>query len=443
MWKTLFKPVLIVTLAFLVAIALGTLALMLPMMTLDGKGAPFLTALFIATSAICVTGLSTVDTPNFWSTEGLVTILILIKLGGLGLMTVATLLGLLAGRGMSLSSRAITHAERGRLRGDDARAVLKLVIKVSFVMEFTVALILWPRFAMAYDMGWAEAAWTAIFHSVSAFNNAGFSTFSDSLMGFATDGFILLPIMAAIIVGGIGFPVLHELKGRWSRPSPQPWTLHSKLTLATTAGLLIGGFALMLATEWHGVLGAMNAPAKVLNAAFHSVTLRTAGFNAIDTTAFSDSALLFQYGLMLIGGGSAGTAGGIKVTTFALLGYVVWSEMRGDNDTNVMGRRVGSGVIRQAVSVVLIALAIIAASTMLLSALEDIELKRLAYEAISAFATVGLSTGITGSLSAPSQVIIILLMFIGRIGTISFATALALRASRNHYRLPEEQPIVG
>ena len=443
MSKSLFKPVRIVTLAFLAAIALGTTALMLPMMTLDGEGAPFLTALFIATSAICVTGLSTVDTPNFWSQGGMVTILILIKLGGLGIMTVATLLGLLAGRGMSLSTRAITHAERGRMQGDDARAVLKLVIKVSFVMEAAVALLLWPRFALGYDMGWGEAAWTAVFHSISAFNNAGFSTFSDSLIGFNMDGFILLPIMAAIIVGGIGFPVLHELKGRWRNPSMRPWTLHSKLTLATTAGLLLGGFTLMLVTEWHGVLGAMNGPAKVLNAAFHTVTLRTAGFNSLDMAGFSDSALLFQYGLMLIGGGSAGTAGGIKVTTFALLGYVVWSEMRGDRDTNVMGRRVGGQVIRQALSVVLIALAIIAAATMMLSGLENIDVKHLAYEAISAFATVGLSTGITAQLSAPSQVIIILLMFIGRIGSISFATALALKASRNHYRLPEEQPIVG
>jgi trk system potassium uptake protein len=443
MWKTLFKPVRIVTLAFLAAIAVGTLALMLPVMTVDGEGAPFLTALFIATSAICVTGLSTVDTPNFWSTGGMVTILILIKLGGLGIMTVATLLGLLAGRGMSLSTRAITHAERGRMQGDDARAVLKLVIKISFALEALVALFLWPRFALGYDMGWGEAAWTAVFHSVSAFNNAGFSTFSDSLIGFAHDGFILIPIMAAIIVGGIGFPVLHEMKGRWSRPSPRPWTLHSKLTLATTAGLLLGGFALMLATEWHGVLGGMNVPAKALNAAFHSVSLRTAGFNAVDMTGFSDSALLFQYGMMLIGGGSAGTAGGIKVTTFALLGYVVWSEMRGDNDTNIMGRRVGHGVIRQALSVVLIALAIITAATMLLSTLEAIEVKHLAYEAISAFATVGLSTGITAQLSAPSQIIIIVLMFIGRIGSISFATALALRASRHQYRLPQEQPIVG
>lgn len=443
MWKTLFKPVRIVTLAFLAAIALGTLALMMPIMTLDGKGAPFLTALFIATSAICVTGLSTVDTPNFWSTEGLVAILILIKLGGLGIMTVATLLGLLAGRAMSLSSRAITHAERGRMQGDDARAVLKLVIKVSFVIEAGVALVLWSRFTLAYDMGWGKAAWTAVFHSVSAFNNAGFSTFSNSLVSFNSDGFILIPIMAAIIVGGIGFPVLHELKGRWSRPTMRPWTLHSKLTLATTAGLLVGGCVLMLATESHGVLAAMNAPTKILNAAFHSVTLRTAGFNAIDTATFSDSALFFQYGFMLIGGGSAGTAGGIKVTTFALLGFVVWSEMRGDSDTNVMGRRVGHDVIRQALSVVLIALAIIAVATMLLSALEKIEIKYLVYEAISAFATVGLSTGVTSTLSAPSQVIIIILMFIGRIGSISFATALALRASRYQYRLPKEQPIVG
>ena len=440
-------PTRVVPLAFLLAIVIGTLVLMLPVSTTSGQGADFVTALFTATSAICVTGLVTVDTPTYWTSFGQVAILLMFQIGGLGIMTAATLLGLAAGRRLSLSSQAIALTEHGHLNRAEARSLLKLVLIVSLVIEALVALALWLRWYLGHPMDAGEAAWHAVFHSVSAFNNAGFSTFSDSLISWNSDAQILLPIMVAIVIGGIGFPVLHEV---WTRIRTDrrfsPWSLHSRITLTVTLLLLLFGFLLMLAAEWSNAatLGAMPWGERVLNALFHSVTMRTAGFNAIDMSVLADQSLSINYLFMIIGGGSAGTAGGLKVTTFALLGFVVWSEIRGHQDTVIFGRRVGSQIIRQALSVVLIAISLIGMATMAIDWIEPaIDFRFILFETISAFATVGLSTGITASLSIPSQLLLILLMFVGRVGTITFATALALSARSDHYRYPEEQPIVG
>lgn len=442
-----FHPTRIVPLAFLAAIALGTLVLMLPFATTDGRGADLMTALFTATSAICVTGLIVVDTPSYWTGTGQAAILLMIKLGGLGIMTAATLLGLVAGRRLSLSSRAVALTEHGHLNRAEAASLLKLIFVVSIAIEAVIALVLWLRWCIGHGMPPGEAAWHAVFHAISAFNNAGFSTFSDSLIGWQGDGAILLPIMTAIIIGGIGFPVLHEV---WTRRDParrlRPWSLHSRLTISTTLILLAGGTVLMLAAEWSNpaTFGGMTPGERLLGAAFHSVSMRTAGFNAIDIGAISNPSYLTNYLFMMIGGGSAGTAGGLKVTTFALLGYVVWSEIRGHADTNLFGRRAGSAVVRQALSVVLLAIALIGLAGFALTWLEPaIAPHKLLFEAISAFATVGLSANITALLSTPSQLILVLLMFVGRVGTITFATALALAARSNHFRYPEEQPIVG
>lgn len=442
-----FHPTRIVPMAFLAAIGLGTLVLMLPFATSNGRGADLVTALFTATSAICVTGLITADTPTYWSGFGQAAILLMIQIGGLGIMTAATLLGLLAGRRLSLSSRAVALTEHGHLNRAEAASLLKLIFTVSIAIEAVIAITLWLRWWIGHGMAPAEAAWHALFHAISAFNNAGFSTFSDSLIGWQSDGAILLPIMTAIVIGGIGFPVLHEV---WSRREPlrrkRPWSLHSRLTLATTLILLVSGTMLMLISEWSNpaTFNTMGPGEKLLNAAFHSVSMRTAGFNAIDIGAIANSSYLVNFLFMMVGGGSAGTAGGLKVTTFALLGYVVWSEIRGHADTNLFGRRVGTALVRQALAVVLLAIAMIGMASFALTWLEPaIAPHKLLFEAISAFATVGLSANITAQLSIPSQLVLILLMFVGRVGTITFATALALASRSNHYRYPEEQPIVG
>lgn len=440
-------PTRIVPAAFLAAIAIGTALLMLPWATTSGQSAGFLTALFTATSAICVTGLITVDTPTFWSPFGQAAILVMIQIGGLGIMTAATLLGLVAGRRLSLSDRAVALTEHGHFNRAEAVSLIKLVFVVSIAIEALVALALGLRWWLGHGMGAGEAAWHGLFHAVSAFNNAGFSTFSANLIDWQGDAAILVPIMAAIVIGGIGFPVLHEV---WARRDPdrrrRPWSLHSRLTLATTAVLLVAGTGLVLVAEWANprTLGPLSPASAVLNAAFHSVSMRTAGFNTVDIAALADPTLSITYALMLIGGGSAGTAGGLKVTTFALLGFVVWSEVRGHAETTMFGRRVGSAVVRQALSIVLIAIGLIGMVTQVIDWIEPtIDFRFILFETISAFATVGLSAGITAQLSTPSLLLLILLMFVGRVGTITFATALALAPRSVHYRYPQEQPIVG
>ncbi len=437
------RPTRVVPLAFLAAMAIGTILLMLPIARAGPGGAPFLTALFTATSAVCVTGLIVVDTPSYWTGFGEAVILLLFQIGGFGIMAAATLLGLLAGRGFRLRDRLVTDVERSRLDRADAASVLRMVLGVTLLVEGALALWLALRLHLGHGEPLGTALWNGVFHSVSAFNNAGFSTYSDSLIGLQTDWLFLVPIMVAIIVSGLGFPVLRDL---WAnRREPARWTLHTKITLMGTVILLLGGFVWITASEWGNpaTFGPMAWGDKLLNGMFHSVVTRTAGFNAIDVSAIRSETVLANYVLMFIGGGSAGTAGGIKITTFFLLGIVVWSEIRGQRDAVIFGRRVGSHVERQALTVILLALTLIGVATAILLGTTTHGLDTVLFEVISAFATVGLSMGITASLPPSGELVLIVLMFVGRVGTITVATGLALGQVRNHIRYPQEQPIVG
>ncbi len=438
-----FNPVRLIPLLFLGAIAIGTLLLMLPVMTADGQSTRFIDALFTATSAVAVTGLIVVDTATYWSATGKWVILLLFQIGGFGIMTAATLLGLAAGRGVSLSNKLATQVERSRLDIGNGASVLKLVLAITVVVETIVAVILALRFRLAYDFSWGEAVWHGIFQSISAFNNAGFSSFSDSVASYRLDGFILVPIMISVIITALGFPVMQELR---ALPfSPRRWTLHSKITVSGTIILLTFGFVTILLAEWNNgdTIGGMNFGGKALNAMFHSVMPRTAGFNSLDVGAFTEISLTANYLMMFIGGGSAGTAGGIKITTFALLLAIVWSDIRGDKDPSMFGRRFGHGMERQAVTVAFLAITLIALGTLIIIALTDLAMTDVLFETISAFATVGLSTGITADLPDPARIVIVVLMYVGRVGTITAATALALHAGRKPFRYPEENPIVG
>ncbi len=441
--RAIRDPVRLIPLLFLAAIALGTLVLSLPMATADGSRAPLVTALFTATSAVAVTGLIVVDTPTYWSPLGQGAILVMFQLGGLGIMTAATLLGLMVGRGFGLRARMATQVERSRLTAGNARAVLRLVLAITVVVEVIVAVILASRFAASHGFAPGEAAWHGLFHAVSAFNNAGFSTFSASVMDFQSDALILVPIMLAVILGALGFPVMEDL--RENGLALRRWTLHSKITVLGTAILLGVGFVAHLAMEWSnpGTLGPMGLADKALNAMFHSVMPRTAGFNSLNVGDFHEETLLVNYVLMFIGGGSAGTAGGVKVTTFFVLLAIVLSEVLKRRDASMFGRRFGHAVERQALSVVVIALALILSATMFIASVTRLPLPDVLFETISAFATVGLSTGITAQLPSSALLVLAALMFIGRVGTITAATALALNTIDRPYRYPEENPIVG
>lgn len=440
---SLRHPVRLVPSLFLLAIAIGTALLSLPIATADGTAAPFLTALFTATSAVAVTGLVVVDTGTFWSPFGQVAILVMFQIGGLGIMTAATLLGIIAGRSIGLHERLATQVERGRLERGDAVSVLKLVLGVTVAVEAAIAAMLGIRMAATYDMSLGAAVWSGVFHSISAFNNAGFSIYADSVMSYQSDPLILIPIMAAIMLGAIGFPVMQDLRDKrleWRR-----WSLHSKVTVYGSAALLVLGFAAILAMEWNNAatLGPMGIGGKILNAAFHSVMPRTAGFNSLDVGAFRESTLMVNYLLMFIGGGSAGTAGGIKVTTFVVLFAIVLTEVLGRRDAGLFGRRFGHEVERQALTVTVIAAALVFAATTYIASITALPLAEVLFECISAFATVGMSTGITADLPPSAQVVIAALMFIGRVGTITFATALAIGTSPQLYRYPKENLIVG
>lgn len=437
------NPIRLIPLLFAAVIAVGTILLTLPVSAADGTFTPVLTALFTATSAVSVTGLAIVDTGTYWSPFGQVVIMALFQIGGLGIMTAATLLGLMAGRGFGLRDRLATQVERDRLNLASSVSVLKLILVITVTVEAIIAVLLTVRFASAWDMTPGEAAWHGVFHAVSAFNNAGFSTFATNLVDFQADAFVLGPIAMAIIIGALGFPVMEDWRehGRdWKR-----WTLHSKMTLTGTAALLFVGFVAKLAMEWTnpGTLGPMPVETKILNAAFHSVMPRTAGFNTIDMGALREETLLVNYLLMFVGGGSAGTAGGIKVTTFMVLLAIVLAEVLKRRDAGMFGRRFGHAIERQALTIASLALLLVLAATIFITSVTRLPLHDVLFETISAFATVGLSTGITAQLPPSALVVLVVLMFVGRVGTITVATALAVGGGERPYRYPEENPIVG
>jgi trk system potassium uptake protein len=438
------RPAVVVALGFAGMVLLVTALLMLPIADEGGRTTSFLEALFTATSAVCVTGLVVVDTPTHWSTFGEVVIAAGIQVGGFGFMTSASLLGVLVARRLGLRTRVLAAAETRSVGLGDVRQVIRGVALISLVIEGAVALVLALRFWLGYDMSAGRAVYHGVFHAVSSFNNAGFALYTDNLIGFATDPFVCLPIAAAVILGGIGFPVILEL--RRELRTPRLWSLHTKTTLWGTGLLLAAGTGLVTAFEWRnpGTLGPMGIADKLLVGFFQGgVQPRTAGFNSVDYAQVNETSLLVTDGLMFIGGGSAGTAGGIKITTFFLLLFAIIAEVRGDPTVDAFGRQIPAAVLRQALSVALVGVALVGAATLGLLGVSGLDLDRVLFEAVSAFATVGLSTGITAQLPPAGQYILIGLMFVGRIGPITFASALALRQSRKLFRRPEERAIVG
>ena len=436
-------PAQVIVFAFAVAVAVGTILLMLPVARVGAEGAPLLTALFTSTSAVCVTGLVTVDTPTYWSGFGQVVILGLIQVGGFGIMTLASLVGLLLSRRMGLRTRLTAAAETKSIGMGDVRAVLVGVAKVSLLFEVVTAALLAGRFLVGYDEPFGRALYLGVFHGVSAFNNAGFALYSDSLMGFATDPWICLPIAVAVIFGGLGFPVILELRRHLRRP--RQWSLHTRLTVGTSAVLLGIGTLFVTASEWSnpGTLGTFDTPGRLLAGFFQAVMPRTAGFNSVDYGQMREGTLLGTDALMFIGGGSAGTAGGIKVTTFVLLMFVIVAEVRGEKHVNAADRRIGERVQRQALTVALLSIGMIAVATLVLLEITEFTTGQVLFETVSAFATVGLSTGITADLPGGGQVVLVVLMFMGRLGPITLVSALALRERQLRYTLPEGRPLIG
>lgn len=352
--RVLTHPVRLVPLSFLAVILVGTALLSLPVAQ-AGAEQDIMAAAFTAVSAVCVTGLVSVDTPTFWTPFGQVVLVGLAQIGGFGIMTLATLLSLLVGGRLGVVSqlrvRAETHAFD--LGGSVTGLIRGIAVRV-LAIEAATALLLTLRFWWGYGDDWWRAAWHGGFHAVSAFNNAGFAHWSDNLARFVTDPLICVPICLAVVLGGIGYPVLFEVGRRWRRPAE--WSVHTRLTVGGSAVLLLAGTLAYLVFEWANprTMGTLPAGDKVLAAATASVVARSAGMSTIDYGAISSESLLITLILMFIGGGSAGAAGGIRVSTFVLLGYAILAEARGDTDVVVGRRRVGAAVVRQALAVALL-----------------------------------------------------------------------------------------
>ena len=421
----------------------GWALLMLPMSKQGPGGASWIEALFTAVSAACVTGLTVVDTALYWTPFGQVVILLLIQLGGLGVMVFASLVGIAVVKRLSLGSRLTTAQEAHATGIGGLRQLVVSILRIALVVEGTVAIILWLRFWLGRGEDPLHALWLGVFHAVSSYNNAGFALFSDNLMGFVDDPWILLPLAGATIVGGLGFPVIMQVLKH--APNPRRFSMHTWLVLVGTVALLTVGTVAIAVLEWANPasLGAHPTGVRILQAFFHSVQTRTTGFNALDIGTFNPETLLVMDVLMFIGAGPAGTAGGIKITTFGVLAAIIIAEVRGDPTVTLFGKRLSRAVHREAITIALLSVGLCFVATLAIMHLTDIDHDRVLFEVISAFGTVGLSTGITASVGTPSQLILILLMFIGRVGPITVATTLALRPRRLAFELPKERPIIG
>lgn len=442
MWTWFRTPARLVPTAFLLVILLGTALLRLPISQAGSGETSVLQALFTATSAVAVTGLVVVDTAKHWSLLGEAVIFALFQIGGVGIMTSSTLLVLMVSRKLSLTQQImVTTESRGIVMGD-VKAVLTLAIGVMLTVELLVASVMVPHF-LGRGLSLPAALWQAMFNASAAFTNAGFSIYPGGMASFIHDPWLLIAIMVAVLIGGLGLPVYYDL--RHLHGSQHKLSLHSKLTLITTGALFALSFVLTAGFEWSNLqtLGLLPLQERLVNAAYHGFMARSCGMNTLDMTAMTEESLLLTYGMMLIGGGSASTAGGIKVSTLAILVLAVWHEVRGNQDLTAFGRKVSAIVQREALSVLVLAVGMLFAGIMALRILSDLPLRQVVFEAISAFANVGLSMNATALFPPAAQVVLICLMFIGRVGTITVAVALALRYRRASYHYPEERPIVG
>ncbi len=431
---------------FAAVIAFFTLLLLPPFATATGERAPFVDALFTATSAVCITGLVVVDTGEYWSDYGRVVILTGIKVGGLGVMVIASLLGMAVSRRIGLTQRLLTASETKTSRLGEVGALVRLIVVTSTTIEAIIALVLLPRFlALGDSVG--DAVWHSVFYGVSAFNNAGFVPTSEGLEPYAADWLVIVPIGLGVLIGSLGFPVIHNLlvTRREGRRWLRSWSLHTKLTMTTSLVLVAAGMVLIGAMEWTNerTLGTQGLGHRLLSVFFTAINPRSGGFSTLDTGEMRQETWLVTDALMFVGGGSASTAGGIKVTTLAIMLLAIVAEARGDRDTEVFGRRLPRDTLRLSIAVVFMGATAVLVSCLALLEITEFELSRVLFEVISAFATVGLSTGITGLLPDAAKYWLCALMFLGRVGIISVLGAIALRDRRRIVRFPEERPIIG
>ena len=441
--KFRLSPPRFIALGFLLVILLGAGLLCLPFAS-KGEAVGFLDALFTATSATCVTGLVVRDTFTTWTGFGQGVILLLIQLGGLGLMTVITLFSYALGKHLGLYSRKVLMQSAGNMSLAGVGSLIRRIIPFSFVIEGTGALLLSFRFIP--EFGWGKGIWYSVFHGISAFCNAGFDLMGakqpfSSMMDYVADPLVSLTLCGLIIIGGLGFLVWRDLAQNglhWNK-----YQLHTKLVIVTNLILFLGGTVLFLLFEWNASMADMSFGEKLLASFFQAVTPRTAGFNTVDLNSLSESGHLLTNILMLIGGSPGSTAGGIKTTTVAVLFLSTLASARGRYRVNAFRYSIDRDTIRQACSIVVISLGLTFLSILLLCATEGAGGKAASLEVCSAVATVGLSLGLTPSLSLAGKLLLILLMYAGRLGGLSFVLIFGEKKSEPPLDRPNGKLLIG
>ncbi|RZI92696.1 MAG: TrkH family potassium uptake protein [Microbacterium sp.] len=452
---TTSSPARYAVLVFTALILLFTALFSLPAAAADGRSTPLADALFTAVSTICVTGLSTVDMGTHWSPFGHVLVFIGVNVGAMGVLTLASILGLVISKRLGLRAKLIAAGDSNPLRVHggpvnegqtvrlgDVGQLLSTVALSTLVIEAGLAVLLYPAL-LINGVHPLTALWEAPYYAAMAFTNTGFSPNPEGLAPFAQDYFLLTVLMTGVFLGSIGFPVIFTLwRHQWH---VRRWSLHAKLTLITTVTLFFVGAGVFVLLEYGNpkTFGSMDAWDTTFQALFLSAMTRSGGFSIIDIGDLEGSSLVVGSMLMFVGGGSASTAGGIKVTTLAVLALAVWSEAKGRQSVEAFGRRIPSDVQRVALSVVAWGATIVALSTITITQITKAPVEMVLFDVISGFATVGLSTGITAELPDSATYVLALTMFMGRVGTVTLAAAVAATSRSQHYSLPVERPIVG
>lgn len=450
-------PTRLIAIAFTIVILFGTALLSAPAANKNGQSLDFLDALFTAVSAVTVTGLTTVDTETNWTMFGHVVIAVLMQIGAFGIVGFSALvLFLIEGR-LSLKGKLTATSEYSTGTAPDVKSVLRRIAFFMLSFQAVLFVILFIRLIVEYQYALNKALGHGLFHAIASFNNAGFALYSDSMMRFARDPWVIIPVFITVYLASLGFPVLSEIFDRIKdkvrrlrqpgTPSllPVQWTLNSRVVLWASFALMVLGAIYIGFIEWNNpkTLGSLSFPNKIWDSIFASVMPRTAGFNALDISAMNPSTWLGMNFLMFIGGASASTAGGIKVGTFVVLLFVVYTEIRGETAVNIGNRRLPRSMQRQALTIVSLTSMAIVGSVILLRLTTSFNLDQILFEVFSAVGTVGLSTGITPELPPHAKFLLSLLMLFGRLGPIVVATSLALRKVKRHYELPKERPLIG
>ncbi|MGM9973522.1 MAG: TrkH family potassium uptake protein [Clostridiaceae bacterium] len=439
------NPVEILAIGFFALIIIGAIILSLPISSVSGQSTNFIDSLFTSTSAVCVTGLVTLDTGTYWSYFGKTIIIILIQIGGIGFMSFATLISLILGKKISLRERLIMQESMNTFSIQGLVKLAKYVLFFTFTIELLGALILSSQFIPQY--GYLKGSYYSLWHSISAFCNAGFDLFGEfqSLTSYSGNPIVILTIAALIVIGGLGFIVWSEVI---NYRKTKRLSTHSKFVLLITFILVIGGMFLMIIFEFNNpeTLKNLTFRDKIVNGLFASITPRTAGFNSIAIEGMTTSGIFLTIILMFIGGSSGSTAGGTKITTIGVLFMTLVAVVKGREDTEVFKRRIPKDIIYKAFTIVTIGLFIVITVTMLLSMTEPgAPMESLLFETTSAYGTVGLSAGLTGNLSFFGKILIIFTMYCGRVGPLTVILALIRRGKKNGngVKYPEDRIIVG